>query len=70
MPDNNIEIVRNDSLPIEATTNSKVTQYLPIAVGAGIGIIAGAAIYKFIIEPAITKHRAKKTNEANKTNES
>ena len=60
--DNELEIVTNEGIEIAdevATTAAKSTQYGPIAVGVGCGLIGGALLF-WGVSKLIAKARAKK----------
>lgn len=68
--DEKIEVVSNDGLAtvaeftpeVDAGTNKAVT-YGAIAAGAAIAVTGGILLWKFVIKPAIKKHKEKKAAE-------
>ena len=61
--DNELEIVPNEVITNTAEampTNSNASQYLPIALGVGAGLVAGVLLCKFAIDPLLSKLKERK----------
>lgn len=63
--DNELEIVKNDGITASEVAKTGINkQYIAMAGGGLAMLVAGALFYKFVLDPAIAKHKAKKAAKA------
>lgn len=65
--ENEVMDVITDSDIVEEVAEKTTGTALKVAAGVGVGLVAGAALYKFVITPLIAKFKARKTAKSEET---
>ena len=65
--ENEVMDVITDSDIVEEVAEKTTGTALKVAAGVGIGLVAGAALYKFVVTPLIAKIKARKAAKSEET---
>ena len=65
--ENEVMDVITDSDIVEEVAEKTTGTALKVAAGVGIGLVAGAALYKFVVTPLIAKIKARKAVKSENT---